>query len=71
MADPGVGEPAFRVGRQIQQLCQCIYMRFTVEDNQALQAIPGIFQCRLLGWLLHRTLLHDLWPRGRMLYELC
>jgi len=42
--DTGLGELAFRVSRQIQQLGECIYVCFTIQDDQALQAIPGIFR---------------------------
>ena len=39
-----MGVFAFRVIRQMQQLGQRIDVRFTIHDDQALQAIPGIFQ---------------------------
>ena len=39
-----MGVFAFCVIRQIQQLGQRIDVRFTIHDDQALQAIPGIFR---------------------------
>ena len=39
-----VGELDLSVIGQTQQLCQRINLRFTVHDDQALQAVPGIFR---------------------------
>ena len=61
-------EPAFCVSRQVQQMGQRVNVRFTVQHDQTLQAIPDLFQFqsgRLQRCLLQRLLMHYLSPVGR------
>jgi hypothetical protein len=71
--DTEMGKFDFCVSRQIQQLGQCINVRFTVHDDQALQAIPRILRYRhtcLYRWLFSLVFLHALRPRQTDNYKI-
>ena len=68
------GKLDFRTSSQIQQLGQRINAYFTIHEDQALQAITGIFRCRyagVFGRVFRLLFLHDLHSPGQIMMTDC